>query len=221
MDATRVAIEHVGAPARRIRPVAINEQIHGERVLLDGDGRFPAHGLREGADDLVAGRVERVEDAAARMAALLAEIVLALLRVPAHVEVRAERDQAPHAGRSFAHDGLDDLAAAEACARRERIVDVRFEAVLRTPDRRDATLGVLARALRETVLRDQDDPRMAGALERAGESGDAAADDEEVAFHGHVASFACPAGPVKRRQWFAFPSGVPYRGRDAAVRWRG
>src|SRR5436309_10516736 len=57
---------------------------------------------------------------------------------------------------------------------------------------------------------------MAGTLEGSVESGYAAADDEEVAFHGHVASFACPAGPVKRRRWFAFPSGVPYRGRDAA-----
>src|SRR5439155_614341 len=70
----------------------------------------------------------------------------------------------------------------------------------------DATLGILAGALREAVLRDQHDAAAPGALEGAREPGDAAADDEEVAFHRHGSSFACRSRWVKRRPVVCVPA---------------
>ena len=72
-----------------------------------------AHGLAERADDLVPGRVEGVQDAALRVAALLAEVVLPVLGVAAEVEVGAERDQVADPLRALADDHLDDVAVAE------------------------------------------------------------------------------------------------------------
>ncbi len=132
------------------------------------------------------GGVERVQDAPLRVAALLAEVVLPVVGIAAPIEVGAERDQVADAVRPFADDHLDDVAVAEPGAGDERVVDVRLEAVLGAPDRRDAALGVLARTLGQPVLRQEDDlmpcPRTA---QRRDQAGDAAADDEKVAFDGH------------------------------------
>ena len=154
-------------------------------VLEDLDVRLGAHRLAERADDLAPGGVGGVQDAPLGVAALLAEVVLAVLRVAAAVEVRPERDQVAHAVRSLAHDDLDDVAVAEAVAGDERVVDVGLEGVVGAPDRGDAALGVLARALGQPVLGDQHDAARLGAAERAREAGDSAAQDEKVALDRH------------------------------------
>src|SRR5262249_17711712 len=136
MDLARGAIEDVGAPAVGLAPVVRDQEIDGEVVLVDRDAGVRPHGLRERADDLVPGRVERVEDAPVRMAPFAAEVVLdvLLIAVPADVEVRAEGDQVTDALGPLADDGLDDVAVAEAGAGDERIVGMGLEAVLRAPD---------------------------------------------------------------------------------------
>src|SRR5439155_1015444 len=155
-------------PWRQLRPFVISGH---ERLAIGPaeDRALAAQRLGQRADDLVAGRVERVEDASPRMSALLSEVVLLFLGVAAQVEVRPERNQPAHPGRTLADDGLDHVATAEPGARRDRIVDVRLEAVLGAPDRGDAALSVLARALGKPVLRDQHDMRASSALEGAGE----------------------------------------------------
>ena len=89
------------------------------------------------ADDLVAGRVEGVQDAPLRVAAFAAEIVVGVLRIGAQVEVGTERDQLADALRSLAHDELDDLAVAESGTGDQRVVDVRLRSCPRgsTPRR--------------------------------------------------------------------------------------
>src|SRR5207249_5528914 len=79
------------------------------------------------------------------------------------------------------------VAVAEPVAGGERVGDVRLEAILRAPHRGDAALRVAAVALGEPVLGDQHDVPHARALERAGETGDAAAEDQEVALDRHAA----------------------------------
>src|SRR5262249_33275495 len=120
------------------------------------------------------------------VAALLAEVVLAALGVAAEVEARAERDQVLHACGTVAHDQVDDVGVAEAGTGGVRVLRVRLETVVGAPHRRDPTLGVLARALREAVLGEQDDVGDARTAERTDETGDPAADDEDVAACGHA-----------------------------------
>jgi hypothetical protein len=52
-------------------------------VLIDRDPGMRADRLGERADDLVPGRVERVEDAPVRVPALAAEVVFAVLLLAA------------------------------------------------------------------------------------------------------------------------------------------
>jgi hypothetical protein len=58
------------------------------------------------------------------VAALLPEVVLAVLRVAAEVEVGAERDQVAHPVRPLADDDLDRVAVAEPVAGDQGVVDV-------------------------------------------------------------------------------------------------
>ena len=90
-----------------------------------------------------------------------------------------------HIWRRLADDDLDGVPVTEPVPGGQRVPDVLLEAVLRAPHRGDAALGVLARALGQAVLRDQDDPSGSGALEGAGEARDPAAQHEKVAFDRH------------------------------------
>ena len=122
-----------------------------------------------------------------RVPAFAAEVVLAVLlarRRRSSSSCRARSGRGRASGPSRTTD-LDDVAMAEPGAGDERVLGVRLEAVLRAPDRGDAALRVLARALGQAVLRDQRDGAVACALERAGEPGDAAADDEDFGLDRH------------------------------------
>src|SRR5206468_12188763 len=183
---TRLAVEHVGAPADGAL-AALEEEVAGEVALVDGDVRRGAHRLAEGPDHLAPGRVGGVQDAPLGVPALAPEVVLVVVGVAAQVEVRAQGDEIAHPVRALAYHHLDRVAVAEPVAGGERVGDVRLEAVLRAPHRGDAALRVAAVALGEPVLGDQRDVPGARALERAGEAGDAAAEHQEVALDGHGA----------------------------------
>src|SRR5262249_6402934 len=139
--------------------------------------------------------VRGVQDAPPGVPALLAEVVLAVLGVAAQVEVGPQRDQVPDAVRSLADDDLDGVAMAEAVARHQRVLDVLLEAVVGAPHRRAPALRVAARALRQPVLRDQEHAAGPRTSKCTGEARDAAAEDEEVALHGHAGTFS--RGPLR------------------------
>ena len=106
------------------------------------DVRLGTHRRNQRTHDLAAGRIRGVQDAAVTVAAFAAEVVLGVLTAVAAREVRAEGDQFADALRPLAHDLLDHVAMAEACAGDQRVLDVGFERVLGTPDRGDAALRV-------------------------------------------------------------------------------
>ena len=157
VDVAGGAIEHVRSPADGGVARVIDQQVDREMVLENAYLRRGAHRFGEGADDLVSGGVERVQDASLRVTALLPEVVRPALAVLVAVEAHAEVDQLADAGRALAHDDLHDVAMTEARARAERVRDVRLERVVRAPDRGDTALGVLAGALRQAVLGDEQD----------------------------------------------------------------
>src|SRR5262249_26318837 len=173
---------------------AAGEQSAGAVVLEDADAGRGAHRLAQRPDDLVPGCIQGVQDAPLGVATLLAEIIGPALGVSPPVEVDPQGDEVPDPVRALAHDRGDDVAMAEPRAGLQRVLDVGLERVVRAPDRSDAALGVLARALRQTVLGDQEDAARRGAAQRAGEAGDAAAHDEEIGVHGpRGLSFPWPA----------------------------
>ena len=152
-------------------------------ALEDADVRLRAHRRDQRAHDLAAGGVGGVQDAAMAVAALAAEIVLAVLGAGAAREVGAERDQLADALGAVAHHQVDDVAVAEAGAGDQRVLDVRLEGILRAPHRGDAALRVGGGALRQAVLGQDDDRARLGGLEREGQAGEAAADDQEIRLH--------------------------------------
>ena len=117
---------------------------------------------------------------------------------PPHVEVgaRARSGRGPGPGPrgrpARRRRGGTGRRRRRACPRRA------LEGVVGAPDRGDAALGVAgssSRAARSLVT--SDDAAARGALEREGEPGDAAADDEEVALDAHEGAQLPARGPVR------------------------
>jgi len=135
--------------------------------------------------DFAAGGVARVEDAALRVAALLAEreVVVVL------VEVDAVAGQVVDGRGSLRDDGADDVLAAEAGAGVEGVGHVELDRVAflaktRRQHRGDAALGPGGVGIERLALGQNDDRTMSGGPDGEGETGDARADHQEVTGHG-------------------------------------
>ena len=183
--APAVHVEDVGAPdavvpvADRPPEARLQDQVDRQVVLVERDPGVRPAALEEDLLDLAAGGVLRVQDAPARMPPLHAEVVALAGRALAR-EVAAEVDQFADAVRAAAHDQFDDLAVAEPVAGGQRVLDVQIEAVLLAPDRGDPPLRVPGVRGARLALGDDRDGAARRRLEREGEPGDSAADDEEV-----------------------------------------
>ncbi len=104
-----------------------------------------------GPHDLAAGLVaEGVDDPGVRVASFAAQGDVAVDLV----EMRAPVDQLADPHGCLADDHLDDLGVAEPLAGRQRVGDVVVEPILGVEDPGDAPLGVVAVALADLVLGD-------------------------------------------------------------------
>src|SRR5436190_5990264 len=101
-------------------------------------------------------------------------------------ELRAHLDQLAHAVRSFGDRDADRLLAAETAAGRDRVLDVLLEAVLRTENRGDSTLGIRRVALRPASLGEQGDGPMPGGLAGKGKTSNSRPEHEVVELVPHV-----------------------------------
>src|SRR5271156_6867589 len=119
------------------------------------------------------------------MPAFLAEVVFEFGVVrPASFdlgEASAEPNQsAPRLG-TFAHDGVDGGAIAQAGARADGVIDMRFEGVVDAPHAGEAALPVRGVGLGAAGLGQHGDASYLGLLEGEGQGADAADDYQEVA----------------------------------------
>src|SRR5271170_3643979 len=119
------------------------------------------------------------------MPAFLAEVVFEFGVVrPASLDLReasAEPNQFAHRLGTFAHDSLHRGAIAQAGARADGVVDMRFEGVVDAPHAGDAALRVRGVGLGAAGLGQHGDAANLGRLEGEGQASDAAADYQEVA----------------------------------------
>src|SRR5262249_55098050 len=123
LDLAGVLVEDVGAEARRLAAVLGHRQEVDRDVIGDDrDVGVALGGGDQGALDLVAGGVGEVDDAAARVAALAAELEAGA--VLGAVEADAEREHALDHGGAALDGELDRAPIAEAVADREGVLDV-------------------------------------------------------------------------------------------------
>ena len=118
-----------------------------------------------------------VEHAVDGVRALAAERDRAVRRA---VELDAEPDQAAHRRRALAREDADGSGVAEARAGADRVRRVAFGVVVRADRRGDAALRLIGVGARERRLRDDGDGAAFRGDQRGVESGQAAADDEDV-----------------------------------------
>ena len=156
-------------------------------VLENLNVRLPCDGGEQCPFNLAAGHVLRVQDAALRVAAFLAQVELpsaVFARSVALRELHPKIDQLGDAVRAFLDDGADDALVAKARAGFEGVADVHLEGVLLAGDGGDSALGVVGVRLGAVLLGDDGDAPVARDLEREGKSGDAAAEHEIIkVFH--------------------------------------
>ena len=140
--------------------------------------------LPEHLTDRSAGGVTHVQHAPHAVRGLATQRRLALLVL---VEGRAPLDQLAHVARALANEHVNGLGETEAVAGRERIARVQIRRVVIAHRRGDAALRVAGVALARIGLGQQDDAADIGQRDRRAQTGDPAADHEEVGDDAHVA----------------------------------
>ncbi len=164
----------------------------------DGDVGIFGDGAQQGALDLAAGGVLGMEHAAAGVAALAGEVEFVragAVNVVALVEVDAQGDEFADARGSLADDDAHGGLVAEARPGFERVLDVQLEGILVAPHAGHAALRPGGAAVGGSALGDDGHPPLRGGLEREGQTGHAAADDDEiVVLHGEGGSGGTAAG---------------------------
>ena len=179
-------MQHSG-PARVVEHRDARDRAVARAQGVDGDvpGQQRQAGAARGRDecplDLGTGGVAPGPDHAERRVPALAGALQRAGR--GRVEHGAARPQPGHRGRAVGQDGGDGGGVAQPGTRGEGVGDVGVDAVARhvPDDDGDPALGPPGRAGVRGVLGDDDDPQPGGGgVERGGETGDAAADDDEV-----------------------------------------
>eukprot|EP01022_Parablepharisma_sp_SALTPOND_P004214 TRINITY_DN118_c5_g1_i1.p1 TRINITY_DN118_c5_g1~~TRINITY_DN118_c5_g1_i1.p1 ORF type:complete len:1641 (+),score=478.48 TRINITY_DN118_c5_g1_i1:3715-8637(+) len=171
------------------------DQVDGAVMFQQGDIGVGAHALFQRDLHRMAGGIGGVDDAALAVAALAGEVIAQLGSV-----VTGEG----HALGNEPFDGLapvlDDVAGrcfiAQAGAGHQGVIDVLGMAVARIQHRGDAALGPVAGPIQQFALGDDHDLILLGKMESYGETGQAAADDGDIALHDREQSCCCG---VRRR----------------------
>src|SRR5437868_6851802 len=134
----------------------------------------------------IAGGVRDMDDAAITVPAFAGQVErIALLR-----EGHAELDQMLDRARRRFDDMLDDADIVQPGAGDHRVVDVGIEAVAFLEHRGDPALRPAGRAFAEGALGDDRHLAGLGKVERRGQSRRARADDQDVGFDAHAASWS-------------------------------
>ena len=110
--------------------------------------------LRQDALHFGAGHVLGVDDPPPGMAAFPAQVVTVVF---AGIEVGPQVDQFPDPVRPLAHHQFDDVRMGQALTHGEGVLDVIFEAVIRTEHRGDAPLGLAGGGFGQAPFGDQID----------------------------------------------------------------
>jgi hypothetical protein len=154
------------------------DQIDGQVVLGDRDGWMLPATVQQGALEHAPGQVLAVQDPAAGMAALAAQIVGGIGLVAGPLEAGAGLQQAVDQARAGLHHAPDDLFTVQAVAGDQGVADVQVEMVQRREDRRDAALGVVGVALLRVLLGDDANLAMRGRQQGELQPRDPRSDDQ-------------------------------------------
>ncbi len=156
------------------------------------DIRVRRHGPEQGAFDLLARRVARMEHPPPRVSALLPEVERGTPgRSLAFIELDAHFDQLLDPRRSLANDRPHRRLVAKAVTGFERVLDVQLERIIVAGHASDAALGIIGVRFGADVLCDDRHGAVNRRFDRETESRDAAADDDEiVGFHKRMLSMS-------------------------------
>ena len=156
-------VEDIGPQAGPLRlghfPALTHHPLQGDEidphvVLEDPDVGMGQDLLGQDALHFGAGHVLGVNDPAAGVAALPAQVVAVFF---IGIEVGSQVDQFPDPFRPLAHHQFDDIGMGQALSHGEGVLDVIFEAVIRSQDRSNTALGLAGGGLRQAPLGDQID----------------------------------------------------------------
>ena len=171
-------------PASAVWILLRDEQVARRVVLVKGDVRVSPGALEQRALDLLAGHVRRVHDAVLGVPALPRQ-VQRTARPPR--KLASKRDELVNRVFPLGAHHVHRRLVAEEIARDLRVPRVLLRGVVRIDHRRDAALGVVCAPLVRHILGHHRDFAVLRSLQRVGEAGDAAADDEEVDANGGFA----------------------------------
>ena len=177
-------IEDIGADDavfHGVAELAGGDEIDGHVVRHGFDGRVGGDFFQQCALDFASGGVLKMQDAALRVAALAAEVeLLPAVAVFAVIEVDAEFHEFGNAGGSLGDDGANDIRVAKPGSGLEGVADVEFERILVAHHAGNPALGPSGVGVRRSALGDKRDTALVGGLQSERESGDAAAEDDEI-----------------------------------------
>ena len=172
-------------------------------ILEDRDPRVRVRPGHQSLLDRLAGEVSRVDDSALAMSALPAERKRAIFEFR---ELDALPDEILDHCRATLDHVLHDLGPADPAARSDRVPYVGVETVAGVQDRSDAALRVVGVAVRDPLLRDQQDLEALREGEGDPQSRDATAHHEDVGRKGtrcegpaHIERQPTPNPPHRRR----------------------
>ena len=175
------------APKQRLglkplpRDLGFGYQVDGDVVFVDLDvGVFPRRG-HQGPFDFAAGHVVGMENPPLAVSPFTGQVVA----VAAGGELYPPVDQVADDLRPFLDHHPHHVFVADAGAGHQGVFDMGIEGVLLGEDRCDATLGIVRGGFGDFPLGDHRDLAVFGRLQRKGETGDTAADDEKIAFNFH------------------------------------
>ena len=184
-DYAAVAIAHDVA---RATACAIgDEELGRARVLQDPDARVLSHSRPEQAANLAPRRIARVQDPPDAVRRLARQRWRA---VGLAIERGAPREQLDDVPGTFANEHIDSSGVAEAIARRNRVLRVQRGRIIGTEGRGNAPLCIAGVAFAWIGLRKNDDVARIRERQRGAQTGDSAADDEEVSAHIHFGMLA-------------------------------
>ncbi len=156
--------------------VVLRDQLDGEVVFQHRDVRFRRDRVQKRALDFRTTPVAGMDDPPGGMAPLESEVQ------PAGVprEFHPPLDQFTDPVRALPHQDFDGVSVAESDSGVERVPDVEIEGIVRGEDGGDSALGVIGVRFGAGFLGDDEDGSLRRGLQREGESGDAAPDDQEI-----------------------------------------
>ena len=158
--------------------VVFGQQRFGDKAFDHADRGCLAHGLDQRGDDRLAGHVAaHMHDAPRRMRGLPADRELAF---EVAIEGHAVSQEVVDARAGLARQSKRDLLVDDAAADRDRVGGMRFRAVALGDGRGDAALRPGGRSALAKRRRRNHGDRTRRELQRAEQSGKAAADDDDI-----------------------------------------